>query len=55
MSRKQKDLLIAKLNQVSEDQDNYEGYYQNKLLKQLSNKRYQSLNSNDESDESTSD
>lgn len=55
MSRKQKDLLIAKLNQVSEDQENYGGYYQNKLLKQFSNKRYQSLNSNDESDESNSD
>lgn len=55
MSRKQKDLLIAKLNQVSEDQDSYGSYYQTNLLKQLSNKRYQSLNSNNGSDESNSD
>lgn len=42
MSRTQKDILLAKLNQVSEDKDNYENYFKSKLLKQPINKRYSS-------------
>jgi len=42
MSRAQKDILLAKLNQVSEDQDNHENYFKSKLLKQPINKRYSS-------------
>jgi len=42
MSRAQKDILLAKLNQVSEDQDNYENDFKLKLLKQPINKRYSS-------------
>lgn len=42
MSRAQKDILLAKLNQVSEDQDNYENYFKSKLLRQPINKRYSS-------------
>lgn len=53
MSRTQKDLLLAKLNQVSEDKDNYEDYYKSKLLKQSDGKRYLSFDSNDVSDESS--
>jgi len=42
MSRAQKDILLAKLNQVSEDQENYENYFKSKLLKQPINKKYSS-------------
>jgi len=42
MSRAQKDILLAKLNQVSEDQENYENYFKSKLLRQPINKRYSS-------------
>jgi len=52
MSRTQKDILLAKLNQVSEDKDNYENYYKSKLLKQPINKRYSSYDSDNISDES---
>lgn len=53
MSRTQKDLLLAKLNQVSEDKDDYENYYKSKLLKQSDGKVYSSFDSNDVSDESS--
>jgi len=52
MSRTQKDILLAKLNQVSEDKDNYENYYKSKLLKQPTNKRYSSYDSDNMSGES---
>lgn len=42
MSRAQKDILLAKLNQVKEDQENYENHFKSKLLKQPINKRYSS-------------
>lgn len=54
MSRAQKDILLAKLNQVSEDQDNYENYYKSKLLRQPINKRYASYDSDNISGESSS-
>jgi len=54
MSRAQKDKLLAKLNQVREDQENYENY--SKLLKQPINKRYSSsYHSDNISGESSSD
>lgn len=54
MSRAQKDILLAKLNQVSEDQDNYENDFKSKLLKQSINKRYpSSYNSDNISGESS--
>ncbi|CAI6345548.1 unnamed protein product [Macrosiphum euphorbiae] len=56
MSREQKDILLAKLNQVSEDQDNHENYFKSKLLKQPINKRYSSSYDSDNiSGESNSD
>lgn len=53
MSRTQKDLLLAKLNKVREDKDDYENYYKSKLFKQSENKRYSSFDSNDLSNESS--
>ncbi|XP_060837852.1 CAP-Gly domain-containing linker protein 1-like isoform X2 [Rhopalosiphum padi] len=53
MTRSQKDILLAKLNQVSEDKDNYENYYKSKLLKQTINKRYSSYDSDNISGESS--
>ncbi|XP_027842998.2 CAP-Gly domain-containing linker protein 1-like [Aphis gossypii] len=53
MSRTQKDILLAKLNQVSEDTDNNENYYKSKLLKQPINKRYSSYDSDNISGESS--
>lgn len=47
MSRAQKDILLAKLNQVSEDQGNYENDFNSKLLKQPINKRYSSSYNSD--------
>lgn len=56
MSREQKDILLAKLNQVSEDQDNHENYFKSKLLKLPINKRYSSSYDSDNiSGESNSD
>jgi len=55
MSRAQKDILLAKLNQVKEDQENY---FKSKLLKQPINKRssssYDSDNISGESSNSDS-
>jgi hypothetical protein len=53
MSRTQKDLLLAKLNQVSEDNYDYENNYKSKLLKQSDIKKYSSFESNDLSNESS--
>lgn len=53
MSRTQKDLLLAKLNQVSENEDNYERYYKNTSLNQSFDEKYQLSVSNDGSSEST--
>jgi len=53
MSRTQKDILLAKLNQVSEDTDNNENYFKSKLLKQPINKRYSSYDSDNISGESS--
>lgn len=48
MSRIQKDILLANLNQVDEEKISYENYFKSKPLKQLVNKRYSS--SSDSSD-----
>lgn len=54
MSRQQKDLLLAKLNQVSENEDDtYERYYKHTSLNQSFDERYQSPVSNYESSESS--
>lgn len=53
MSRTQKDILLAKLNQVSEDKDNYENYFKSKLLKHSINKSYSSYDSDNTSGESS--
>lgn len=52
MSRTQKDILLANLEKVSEDENNYEMYYKSKILKQTSNKKYSSLEFNETSSES---
>lgn len=52
MSRTQKDLLLANLEKVSEDENNYEMYYKSKILKQKSNKKYSSLEFDDTNSES---
>lgn len=52
MSRTQKDLLLANLEKVSEDQNNHEIYYKSKKLKQTSNKKYSSLEFDETSSES---
>lgn len=56
MSRTQKDLLLANLNQVSEDKNNYEPYYKPRstLLELSNDNNSTSIDSNDTSDESTS-
>lgn len=53
MSRLQKDLLLAKLNKVSEDNDNYDEYYTSEFLKKPVNRRFPSLVSKDESSSSS--
>lgn len=52
MSRTQKDLLLANLEKVNEDENNYEMYYKSKILKQTSNKKYSSLEFDETSSES---
>lgn len=52
MSRVQKDLLLAKLNQVSEDKDKYNDYYASELKKSI-DKRLSSIDSRNTSDSSS--
>lgn len=56
MSRTQKDLLLANLNQVNEEKNSNEPYYKPKLslLRLGSDNKFSSLDSNDTSNESTS-
>lgn len=54
MSRTQKDLLLANLDQVSEDKNGYEMYYKSKVFKKTSNEKYSSLDFDETNTESES-